>query len=89
MKNIVQVEAPSFYINEDNPYEVSYDPNLSGTIKWKFLRVGSFVGNLPTVKDHEIFYLYNNDRGCVIDGKQYRKHKINKLINKLKTKKCN
>ena len=90
MKNIVQVESPSFYINEDNPYEVSYNPNLTGNIKWKCLRVGSFVGNLPKVKDSDIFYLYDNSRGCIIDGKQYRRNKINKfaLGQAAKTKKA-
>jgi len=86
MKNIVKVEAPSFFINEDNPYEVLYDPNLLGVSKWRRLAVGNFNGSLPTIKDSEIFYLYGNDRGCAIDGKQYRRNKINKLINKLKTK---
>jgi hypothetical protein len=86
MKNIVKVDSPSFYINEDNPYEVSYDPNFLANIKWRHMAVGNFSHGLPKTKDSEILYLYETNRGCTIDGKQYRKNKIKQIINKLKTK---
>ena len=88
MKNIIKVYRPLFFINKDNPYEVSYDPDLIEDNKWKLIHVGSVVGSFPTIRNNEICYLYNSNMACTINGIQYRKNKINKLINKLKIK-CN
>lgn len=87
MKNIIIVNSPNFYVNKDNPYDISYDQILFNNPNWKLFVVGYFGSKLPILKNYELLYQYENNRGYIIDGREYRKNKINKLINKLKTKK--
>jgi len=60
MNRIVNVKQPTFFINLDNPTEVSYEP-MEGN--WKTITVQTYLYGFPEIKDDEILYIYKDYKG--------------------------
>jgi hypothetical protein len=71
--NKIQVTQPTFLINLDNPFEISYKP-MEGN--WKSITIQTYQFGFPDIKNNEILYIFKenktsdtikNDRGYILN----------------------
>lgn len=65
MENIVIVEKINFFVNRQNPTEISYDD----TSYWEPMSLDSYIFQLPQPSENQILYKLKEDETVLLYGK--------------------
>ena len=81
--NRIQVTQATFFINLDNPTEVSYEPMEGEPMNgnWKTIIAQTYPQGFPEIKDDEILYVYKDNKGYGTKGS--RGYILNKQSNNM------